>query len=184
VRRTLLLTALLAAGGAAAWHFSRPAPEARAVTVSQVIGTYKLKLKGDGWLRGTSTPYRQERFGGGAVLVLSRAQPDDGRVHVEIRNAPELNGGLLDLATLEPDFSGDGRLVGDSSIAIVAAGSSTYVNTLTLTFQKDGAKCSGHWSVVWPADGDSGPAGAFDVSLTGRRLPPPKGVGGKRFDDK
>lgn len=167
MRRALFLLALAAAGGAA-WFALRPAPEASAVGLAQVVGTYKLKLKGDGWLRGTSTPYKTDRFAGGATLVLSREQPDDGRVHVEIRVDAALNGGLLDLATLKPDFSGDARIVGDS-LAVIAAGGSTYVNALTLQFK--GTKLAGHWLVSWPAADDSSPAGAVSVEILGRRLP-------------
>ena len=176
--KRLLLTAVaaLAAVGAA---LSLPAPrEAAAVAPSQLVGVYKLRLKGEGWLRGTTEPYRAERVGGSALMTVARAVGDDTKIHVEIRLAPQLDGGILDLATPAVAFVGDGILVGDS-MAIIDTGAATYVNALTLTFLRDGERVTGHWVASYPAtDAANGAASGVGVAFNGKR----QGRGDKPID--
>lgn len=173
--KRLLLTAIVALGaaaGALAWPVSQ---DAAAVAPSQLVGVYKLKLKGEGWIRGSIEPYRASRVGGAAALTVTRSLADDTKIHVEIRLAPELDGGILDLATPAVAFVGDGVLVGDS-MAVIDTGAATYVNAMTLTFLKDGERVVGHWVASYPAtDAANGAASGVGVSFTGRR----DGRGGK-----
>jgi hypothetical protein len=167
MRRTLAALALVLVATVAAllWH---GAPEASAVAPSQVVGVYRLKLKGDGWLRGTTEPYRVERIGGGATLLLAAGTA--GRLHAEIRLDPEFTGGLLDLATPATAFVGEGYMVGDS-LTVIDTGAPTYVNAITLTFLKDGARIVGHWlSAYPPAAADAGPGSAVGIGVSGRKL--------------
>lgn len=167
--KRLLLTAvaaLAAAAGALAWPVSQ---DAAAVAPSQLVGVYRLKLKGEGWIRGTTAPYQSSRVGGTASMTVTRSLADDTKIHVEIRLAPQLDGGILDLATPAVAFVGDGVLVGDS-IAVIDTGAATYVNALTMTFFKDGERVVGHWVASYPAtDAANGAASGVGVSFTGRR---------------
>ena len=115
--RRILLACLTALATAVALAFS-PASEVKAVPSAEIVGSYRLRMKGDGWMRGTSDPYRAEKIAGGATLLITRVVPDDGRLHVEILLDPALDGSLLDLATPEPAFVGDAALVGDSLTVI------------------------------------------------------------------
>jgi hypothetical protein len=167
--KRLLLTAIVALGaaaGALAWPVSQ---DAAAVAPSQLVGVYKLKLKGEGWIRGSTEPYRASRVGGAAMLTVTRSLADDTKIHVEVRLAPELDGGILDLATPAVAFVGDGVLVGDS-MAVIDTGAATYVNAMTLTFLKDGERVIGHWVASYPAtDAANGAASGVGVAFTGRR---------------
>ena len=168
MKRLLLATAVALATAVLglAWP---GAPDASAVAPAQLVGAYRLKLKGEGWIRGTAEPYRSSRVGGAAMLTVTRNLADDTKLHVEIRLEPQLEGGILDLATPAVAFVGDGILVGDS-IAIIDTGAATYVNALTLTFVKDGERVVGHWVASYPAtDAASGAASGVGVSFTGRR---------------
>jgi hypothetical protein len=168
VKRLLLVcaAALAAAAGSLAWPTAR---DASAVAPSQLVGVYKLRLKGEGWVRGTTEPYRSERVGGSALLTVSRNVADDTKLHVEIRLAPQLDNGVLDLATPGVAFVGDGVLVGDS-MAVIDTGGPTYVNALTLTFLRDGDRVIGHWVASYPAtDAANGAASGAGVSFNGRR---------------
>jgi hypothetical protein len=178
MKRLLLTT--VAALAAAAFSFALPqARDAAAVAPSQIVGLYKLRLKGEGWIRGTTEAYRSSRVGGPAMLTVTRPAVDATKMHVEIRLAPQLDGGILDLATPAVAFVGDGVLVGDS-MAIIDTGAATYVNALTLTFQKDGDKLVGHWVASYPAtDAAAGAASGMGVSFTGKRV----GRDGKGNDD-
>jgi hypothetical protein len=170
MKRFLVLTLIAAAAAGAVWLAVPHAQQARAVDATQVIGAYKLKLKGDGWLRGAQRPYVTERVSGLATLLLSRNVPDDGKLHCEVRLSSKFTNGVLDLATPEPAFVGDGFIVGDS-ITLIDAGRPTYVNAMTLTFAKDGAKVAGHWLASFPAtDAATSPASAVGVGVTGRRV--------------
>jgi len=114
------------------------------------------------------------------MLTVTRPLGDDTKIHVEIWLAPELDGGILDLATPAVAFVGDGILVGDS-MAIIDTGAATYVNALTLTFLKDGERVIGHWVASYPAsDAASGAASGVGVSFNGKRL----GRGGKDPETK
>lgn len=167
MRRALAALALVLAAAVAA-AVGRDAPEASAVAPSQVVGIYKLKLKGDGWLRGSAEPYRVERISGNATLVLAAGTA--GKVRAEIRLDPSFSGGLLDLATPATAFVGEGHMVGDS-LTVIDTGAPTYVNAMTLTFVKDGARCLGHWlSAYPPAAADSGPGSAVGIEISGRKL--------------
>ncbi len=167
MRRTLAALALVVVATVAAL-LGRDAPEAAAVAPSQVLGVYKLKLKGDGWLRGSTAPYRVERVGGNANLLLSAGT--DGRLRVEIRLDPSFSGGLLDLATPATAFVGEGYMAGDS-LTVIDTGAPTYVNAITLTFLKDGARLIGHWlSAYPPAAADAGPGSAVGIDVSGRKL--------------
>jgi hypothetical protein len=173
MKRFLLLACLATALAAGTAFVVRPRPdEASAVSPSQVVGGYKLKLKGDGWVRGTSVPYRAERIAGNAVLTLTRASADplDRKLKVEIRLDQAFTGGLLDLATPDPAFVGEGFVVGDS-MTVIDTGGPTFVNVLTLQFLKDGGRMVGHWVSSYPAaDPDSGPASAVGIDFTGRHF--------------
>jgi hypothetical protein len=165
---------LVALGVAAAAAFAllavRPAPQAEAVAAPQVVGAYRIKLKGDGWWRGTTTPYAVDRVNGNALLLLARNVPDDGKLKVVIN--VDTQGGLVDVATPTPDFTGTGTLVGDSMTAI-GSGTATYVNAITLTFQKGGTRILGHWIAAFPpsdAAPDASAAGGFGADFTGRKL--------------
>jgi hypothetical protein len=154
-----------------------PAPDASAVARSRVVGAYRIRLKGDGWWRGTSSPYRVGRIAGGAMLVFTQADPDDGKLYAAIQLDPRLDDTLVDLATPDPAaFMGSGFVVGDSLTmldtgSVLTAGGPSYVNALTIQFIKGGARLSGHWLTSYPAtDPDSGPASAMGVTFTGRRL--------------
>lgn len=167
MRRKLAALALLVVAAVAAL-VAHEAPDASAVAPSQVVGVYKLKLKGDGWLRGSSEPYRVERIGGNATLILSAGAA--GRLHAEIRLDPSFTGGLLDLATPATAFVGEGYMAGDS-LALIDTGAPTYVNAMTLTFLKDGARVLGHWiSAYPPAAADAGPGSAVGIEVSGRKL--------------
>lgn len=169
--RMLVFTVLAMACGAAVVALPS-APQAQAVAPSQVVGTYKVKLKGEGWLRSAEEPYRAERAGGRARLILSRASLDaqDPKLRVTIQLDPTLEGGLLDLVTTDPDFQGEGYLVGDS-LTVIDTGGATYVNVLTLQFTKEGAKLSGHWISALPATSvNTATAGAAGLLVTGRRV--------------
>ena len=167
--RLAVCGALALACAVGLWEL-RPAPDASAVAQGLVVGVYKLKLKGDGWLRSSSAPYLLERVGGNALLVLSRNVPDDGKLKVEIRLDRALTGGLVDLATPDPAFVGTGYVVGDS-LAVIDTGGPTYVNAFTLTFLKEGARVAGHWISAYPAvDPAAGPASAVGIEFAGRKL--------------
>jgi len=166
----LLAAVTVAAAAAVAVVAVRPAPEAQAVAPAQVVGAYKLKLKGDGWWRGTTAAYGVERVSGGALLVLARSVPDDGTLKVVIQL--DTAGGLADVATPTPDFSGSGKIVGDS-LTVIGSGTATYVNAITLTFLKGGTRVLGHWMASFPPSDvapDSSAAGGFGVDFTGRKL--------------
>lgn len=174
--RTYLLAAL---GFAAAVAFGvTVAPhEASAVPDAAVVGAYRIKLKGDGWWRGSSSAYRVGRIAGAALLVFTKADPDDGKLHAAIQLDEKLAGTVVDLATPDPAaFVGSGYVVGDSltlidtGSAIDRAGAS-YLNALTILFQKNGARLTGHWLTSYPASSpDAGPASAIGVDFSGRRL--------------
>lgn len=166
-RRFLLVT--LAAASAAAGALQLGSREASAVTPAQVVGAYRIKLKGEGWLRGKSSPYRAERIDGSAVLLLVRDTADSEKLKVEIRLDPSLAGGLADLATPEPAFAGAGYVIGDS-LSVIDTGAPTYVNAFVLTFLKDGDKVAGHWMSVFPStDPASGAASGLAIDFAGRR---------------
>lgn len=168
MKRLLLAAAAVVAIAVAAiaWPSAR---DASAVAPSQLVGVYRLKLKGEGWIRGTTEPYRAERIGGQAMLLVTRDLADDTKLHVEIRLASQLDGGVLDLATPAVAFVGDGILVGDS-MAVIDTGAATYVNALTLTFLRDGERVVGHWVASYPAtDAAAGAASGAGVSFSGRR---------------
>jgi hypothetical protein len=167
--KRLLLTAVAALAAAAGTLALPQARDAAAVAPSQVVGLYKLRLKGEGWIRGSVEPYRSSRVGGSAMLTVTRPTADATKLHVEIRLAPQLDGGVLDLATPAVAFVGDGVVVGDS-MAIIDTGAATYVNALTLTFVKDGERVVGHWVASYPAtDAASGAASGVGVSFNGKR---------------
>src|SRR5215510_9616415 len=149
MKRLLLVSAaaLAVVAGSFAWPTAR---DASAVAPTQILGVYKLRLKGEGWIRGTTEPYRAERLGGLAMLTVSKSLTDDTKIHVDIHLAPQLENGILDLATPGVAFVGDGVLVGDS-MAIIDTGAATYVNALTLTFLRDGERVIGHWIASYPA---------------------------------
>jgi len=176
MKRALLLFAVGFA--AAVCALGREASkDASAVTPENVIAAYRLKLKGDGWWRGASSAYRVGRVNGGAVLVLTKSDPDDGKIHAAIELDAKLAGTLLDLATPNPAaFVGAGFLVGDS-LTLVDAGSTvdaagpTFVSALNLQFQKAGAKLTGHWLTSYPpSSSDSGAGSGIGVEITGKRL--------------
>jgi hypothetical protein len=170
MKRLLLPLAAAAAAAAFAVVAVRQAPDAQAVAATQVVGTYKIKLKGDGWWRGATTAYRPERVNGTALLLLARSVPDDGKLKVVIQ--ADATGSLVDIATPTPDFSGTGVLVGDS-ITVIGSGQPTYVNGITITFLKGGARVLGHWFASFPpsdAAVDSSAAGGLGIDFTGRRL--------------
>jgi len=168
MERRLLLVSLAAAALAAGALLLRE-HEAAAVAPSQIVGVYRIKLKGDGWLRGKSVPYRQERIFGNAVLVVARDSAANDKLTVEIRLDPSFAGGLVDLATPEPAFTGSGFVAGDS-LAVIDTGAPTYVNAITLTFLKDGGKVAGHWMSAFPAaEPASGAASGLAIEFAGRR---------------
>lgn len=170
--KRLLLSVIAAAAAALVLFAARSAPDAQAVAPAQVVGVYKIKLKGDGWWRGTTTAYGAERVNGNALLVFARNQPDDGKLKVSIQLDPALSGGLVDVATPTPDFLGTGMLVGDS-MTVIGNGAATYVNAITFTFLKGGARIIGHWVAAFPpsdAAPDSSAAGAFGIDFAGRKL--------------
>jgi hypothetical protein len=169
-----VLLCLLALAAVVACLGLRHGPAADAVAPAQVVGVYSVKLKGDGWLRAKAGSHRSERITGSAVLTMVRVDPSsssDGRIRVEIRLAPAMANGVADLATPEPAFVGEGYVVGDSLTA-VDTGLPTYVNALTMSFTKFGARVQGHWFASFPATStDQGPASAIAVEFSGRRTP-------------
>ena len=169
MRQFLLRTALGLAVAAAAAAWLGPY-DAGAVVPAQVTGAYRLKMKGDGWIRTKTAPYRMERLSGNAALLLARDTTDAAKVKVEIRLDPTLDNGLIDLATGEPAFTGSGYIVGDS-LAIIDTATPTFSNALTLTFLKDGGKIAGNWMAVFPAtDPASSAASAFAIEFEGKKL--------------
>lgn len=164
---TLAVLALACLG---AWCAFRPSPRADAVAPAQVVGTYKLRLKGDGFVRSASDPYRIERISGTALLQIARTLADDTKVQVTIQLDKTLTGGIADLATPKPDFAGEGYIVGDS-LTIIDTGGPTYVNALTLTFLKDGERVAGHWLASFPAtDPAKSTTSGVGIDFAGRRL--------------
>ncbi len=150
------------------------APPAGAVSPSQVEGAYQLKLKGDGFWRSSSEPYRVGRVAGNASLLISPHDPDDGGVHAEILLDAALAGSIADLATPDPlAFVGDGYVVGDC-LTLVDSRSNLkpdFVNAFTIVFMKGGGKLAGHWLASFPAaSADAGPASAVGLDFTGRRV--------------
>ena len=141
MKRAFLLTVLgFAAAVAAGAAISTP--DAAAVPQSSLVGAYRLKLKGDGWWRGASSPYRVGRINGGAILVFTKSDPDDGMIHAAIQLDSKLTGTLVDLATPDPAaFVGSGYVVGDS-LTMLDTGSTidragtTYLNAMTILFLK------------------------------------------------
>jgi hypothetical protein len=167
-KRRLVVSLVVAA--ATAVVAARHGSEAQAVAAAQVVGTYRIKLKGDGWWRGTTDPYKADRTNGTGLLVLSHDVPDDGKLKVVIQ--VDAAGSLVDVATPTPDFSGTGLVVGDS-MTVIGSGAPTYVNAITLTFLKGGARLVGHWVASFPpsdAAPDTSAAGGFGADFTGRRL--------------
>jgi hypothetical protein len=184
MKRALLLMAVGFAVSVSSGLAVSP-PDASAVDQSSLVGAYRLKLKGDGWWRGATSPYRIGRISGGAVLVFTKSDPDDGKIHAAIQLDSKLADSIVDLATPNPAaFVGSGYVVGDS-LTMIDTGSTidqagaSYVNALTILFLKDGAKLAGHWLTSYPASSpDQGPASAMGVEFTGKRLPHFKARGG------
>jgi hypothetical protein len=170
VRRLLVSTALAAAAAVVLANLRTDAP-VEAVAPSQIIAEYKLKIRGEGFLRGNQTPYSYQRLAGTAYLTFSSASgdPDDKRLRVEIRLDDTLQGGMVDLATPFEAFLGEGYLVGDS-MTVIDTGGPTYVNVLALQFIKDGKALTGHWISSYPASSpDSGAASGIGLTFTGKR---------------
>lgn len=162
--------AILAVAAAGAWYAVRPATPVQAVAPAQVVGVYKIKLKGDGFLRTASDPYRLERISGSALLTVARSAADDTKIVVQIQLDKSLAGGIADLATPKPDFAGEGYIVGDS-LTVIDTGGPAYVNALTLAFLKDGDRVAGHWLASFPAtDLLKSTSSAVGLDFAGRRL--------------
>ena len=174
MRSAALALALGVALGAAAVVVStHAAPEAGAVAPADVVGVWRVKLSGDGWLRTNAGDRQREAIRGPAYLALSLVNPEanDRRLRVEVRLPPTMEGSLLDAATPEPAFLAEGYLVGDS-MAVIDSGQPNFVNTLTLRFLKDGARVAGWWVAAFPpTSADSGAASAVGLAFAGRRLP-------------
>ena len=171
MRRLLVLGGAAAAGALAVGLV--PGPAARAVGSADALGTYELKLRGEGFDRdGQSGRIREGALHGDAVLSVTRADAsgDPRNVHLVVQLDPALVGSVLDLATPTPQFESDAVLVGDWATAI-APGQPDFVNVLTVRFLKKGRRISGWWSASFPgADADKGFAAAVTATFKGRRV--------------
>ena len=165
------------AAAAAAWVAVPRSETASAVAPSQVVGIYRIKLRGDAWWSAPLSSYAAERVNGGATLTFTSATSDaaDPRLRVEIRLDSGLTDGTLDLVTPNPAFLGEGYVVGDS-MTVIDSGGPTYVNALTIQFLKDGERVVGHWLSAYPSTGPNGggtgASGGAGIDFNGRRKPP------------
>lgn len=170
--RTALLLLVIVLVAAAALLTPTGTPSAEALVPSEVVGEYRLKLKGEGGLR-SDTDYDEAKVREKALLVLSHADDDPGsdELDVEIRLVSPRKNSLLERGTPEsPQFRARGVLVGNS-MALIDTGTSGFANVLTLRFLKGGKKVAGGWISALPADAsDRGPLVALHVNISGKRL--------------
>ncbi len=178
----------VALGGAAvlvAWS-PGPAPVAEAVGSADVIGIYRLKLKGGGFDREAITNrYRAGSLRGTATLEISRpAEAVDPRVlQIAILLDGNLIGSTLARATPTPALTGVGILVEDS-LTVIGTGRSDFVNAVTLRFERGGKRLVGTWLTAFPAsDADDGFAAGVGVTFKGKRLKQ-KSIGATLLDSR
>jgi hypothetical protein len=180
VKRRLALAVVGAALGAAlATSVAAPAA-VEAVPSGDVVGRYRIVLKGEGFGARPSPKDDGVKVvagkvsGGGTLEVEARdADVNDGIVTVRITLDPATAQTLLGPAVGNPPFTATAALVGDS-IALIDAGQPNYVNAVVLRFHNGGRKVSGSWMAAFPAQaadlGEQGFATGVTVLLTGRRI--------------
>ena len=179
--RSRLVRCLLAAGAAVAAGLllAGPADDVEALTSGQVLGTWNLKLKGDGWAGRAGAADQPlvdvSRVSGTGVLVVRPRDPDvnDGLLTFEVVLDKATAKSLLGPATSgTPAFSASAALIGDS-IGLIDAGQPNFVNAMTLRFDRKARKVTGAWMAVYPASdptlGTQKFATAVSVTVKGRR---------------
>lgn len=178
-RATVLLLAG-AVSGAFATAFLTPG-EADAAAVGDVLGTWNLRLRIDGWTADASaSPNGAPKFapGRGQVGAVMRLLPrdsqvNDGLLSVEITLDAAAAGSVLGRATPgSPNFRGVTAFLGDSMTAI-DSGTPNYVNALNLRFDRHRRKVTGTWIASFPP-AESGLqtqkfAAGVTADVTGRR---------------
>ncbi len=171
--RRLLLSLAIAALVACAGFVAAPEPEAQAIGAGDVVGVFRLKLKGSGFDRNADNGRVDQRnVRGNATLVISRANAaaDPRLVRVEIRLDKNLNSSVIARATPTPALGGIGILVEDS-LTVIGAGQANFVNAVTLRFAKQGRRVEGWWLGSFPGtDVDAGFVAGFGASFKGKRL--------------
>lgn len=159
-------------------------PAAHAVSSVPAAGSYKVKLKGDGWTasRSDAPPAAHHaRVAGNATIVVRPRdlQVNDGLFTVEIALDGTAQQTPLGAATPgKPAFRGTAALLGDA-ISVMDDGTRTgatvglWVNAVHLKFDAAGRKVSGSWMAIFPgAESDlatQGFAAGVTASFAGRR---------------
>jgi hypothetical protein len=67
-------------------------------------------------------------------------------------------------------FGSNCFLAVEDELTLIDTGAPTYVNAITLQFQKEGSRLSGHWIAAYPAAEAGATASGAGVTFTGRRL--------------
>lgn len=170
-RLTILLIVALVTSLVGMVSLSAP-PTADALVPAQVVGRYRLKLKGIGALRADAD-YDEGKIRENAELVLTHTGGDanSALLDVEVHLVGARRNSLLERGTPEaPQFRASGMLVGNS-LSLIDTGSAGFVNALTLQFLRNGKKVSGGWITALPATAaDRGPMVSLHVAVTGKRL--------------
>lgn len=177
-RRPLLVLAVSAACGAAALGLlPGAAPRADALTASDVVGTWKLKLSGEGW-QSDAGAYELGRPRGAAFLVVRHADSgaNTGLLELEIVLDGVAQDSLVGAAVppkgSAPAFRAKARIV-ENTISAIYVGQPDYVNALNLRFESDARKVAGTWFLAFPAV-DAPDAQKFatgiDVAMRGKRV--------------
>ncbi|MCE9638142.1 MAG: hypothetical protein K8T90_20765 [Planctomycetes bacterium] len=174
----MALAALLGAVVAVA---ALPSPQADAVPSGGVLGTWKLKLKIDGFGArasaqgaGAATVDSQRAVGDAVLVIRPRdAQVNDGIVTIEVALDAATAQTVLGRATPgTPAFRGTAAILGDS-LAVIDSGQPNYVNAITLRFAPGGRKLAGSWIAVFPASeptlGEQKFAAGVSATVTGTR---------------
>ena len=147
-------------------------PPAEALVPAQVVGRYRLKLKGLGALRADAA-YDEGKIRENAELVLTHSEGDanSALVDVEIHLVGARRNSLLERGTPEaPQFRASGMLVGNT-LSLIDTGSAGFVNVLTLQFLRNGKKVAGGWITALPATAaDRGPMVSLHVAVSGKRV--------------
>jgi len=167
-RFAALSAAVALLGAGAAFLLPGSVPDAEALTASDLVGIWKLTLRGDGWQRADGG-VRESRVKGAALLVVEHADPDrnTGRVNIEITldaDATEsLLGDAVPPAGTAPAFKATAAVIGNS-ISAIYAGQPDYVNALNLRFEADGKHAGGAWFLAFPAT-DAADTATFATGL-------------------
>lgn len=185
--RLATLAAAVVAGAIAASLVPVSAPEAAALTASDVVGVWKLRLGGDGWQRSAGET-DESRVRGTAQLIVESTDVDrnTGVVQLQVVLDPETEVTLLGKAVppkgTAPAFLAKAAVIGNS-VSAIYTGRADYVNAMNLRFDPDGKHVTGSWFLAFPA-ADASDSAAFATGMTlsvkGKRvrtrLPLPKPV--------